>query len=242
MLDFIGVDYNLYVVFWMFFYKIVVDVVNSKGFKLIYWDIVGQMFDWNMGVVMDVDNLCILVGGVVLLLFGILMFIVFMFLFLLGVVIGSMMFLIMFNVVWMMMDNQLWIIVILVSGFNNVIVMVIVMINIGMFVCSGIVIVVGGGIICMIIVNQSGVIGIMFDIYQVESGMCVGGVIIDSNYVGFNGIGFVNFLVNGGMFIFNNVDGNGGGMKVLQICYVLGVGNVCMGMFIVNGFSMNIMF
>ncbi|HLP26555.1 MAG TPA: cellulase family glycosylhydrolase [Acidobacteriota bacterium] len=64
--DLTGNDFNLHVASRTFFHKYVVDAANSRGLKPIYWDISGQMFDWNTGAITDLDNLRVLTGGAAL--------------------------------------------------------------------------------------------------------------------------------------------------------------------------------
>ena len=80
------------------------------------------------------------------------------------------------------------------------------------------------------------------DTYQAESATIAGGVSIDSNNAGFNGSGFANFPATGGTLTFNNVDGNGGGAKALQIRYALGITSARTGSLIVNGVTTSITF
>ncbi len=61
--DLTGADYDLHVASRTYFHKYIVDSANSHGLKPIYWDIAGQMFDWNTGAVTDPDNLLALTGG-----------------------------------------------------------------------------------------------------------------------------------------------------------------------------------
>ncbi len=64
--DLTGADHDLHVASRTYFHKYVVDAANSRGLKPIYWDIAGQMFDWNTGAVTDPDNLRVLLGGAAL--------------------------------------------------------------------------------------------------------------------------------------------------------------------------------
>ena len=80
------------------------------------------------------------------------------------------------------------------------------------------------------------------DTYQAEAATVAGGVTIDSNNAGFNGSGFANFPASGGTLTFNNVDGNGGGSKALQIRYALGATTARTGNLVVNGSTTSVTF
>ncbi|MCW1925718.1 fibronectin type III domain-containing protein [Luteolibacter arcticus] len=68
-----------------------------------------------------------------------------------------------------------------------------------------------------------------------------GGSTLDSNNIGFNGTGFINFPVTGGFLQFVNVGGGGGGNALLSIRYALPTGTRT-GLLIVNGVSQAITF
>jgi rhamnogalacturonan endolyase len=80
------------------------------------------------------------------------------------------------------------------------------------------------------------------DTYQAESASIGGGVTIDNDRSGFNGSGFANFPVSGGVVQWNNVDGNGGGSKTLMFRNALGAGAARTGRLVVNGVAQNITF
>ncbi len=80
------------------------------------------------------------------------------------------------------------------------------------------------------------------DTYGAESAVAGGGVTIDSNNTGFNGTGFANFPTTGGTLAFNNVDGNGGGAKNIQIRYALGAATARTGNITVNGTTTTVTF
>jgi rhamnogalacturonan endolyase len=80
------------------------------------------------------------------------------------------------------------------------------------------------------------------DTYQAESANLGGGVTIDNNHSGFNGPGFVNFPLSGGVAHWINIDGNGGGSKTLVFRYALGASAARAGRLIVNGAAQNITF
>ena len=73
------------------------------------------------------------------------------------------------------------------------------------------------------------------DTYQAESATAAGGVVFESNNAGFNGTGFANFPAAGGTLTFTNIDGNGGGAKVLAIRYANGNAAARTGTIRVNG-------
>jgi rhamnogalacturonan endolyase len=80
------------------------------------------------------------------------------------------------------------------------------------------------------------------DTYQAESANIGGGVTIDNDRSGFNGSGFANFPVSGGVVQWSNVDGNSGGVKTLVFRYALGASAARTGRLIVNGAAQNITF
>ena len=61
--DLTGADFDLHVAARTYYHRYVVNSANSKGLKPIYWDLAGQMFDWNTGSVVDADNKRALTGG-----------------------------------------------------------------------------------------------------------------------------------------------------------------------------------
>jgi pimeloyl-ACP methyl ester carboxylesterase len=77
---------------------------------------------------------------------------------------------------------------------------------------------------------------------QAEAGVAAGGVTFESNNSGYNGTSFANFPTNGGTLTFNNVNGNGGGVKALQIRYALGATAARTGSITVNGTTSNLTF
>jgi endoglucanase len=240
--DLTGADHNLHVASRTFFHKTVVDVANSKGLKPIYWDIAGQMFDWNTGAITDSANETALTGGAALPPPGSSNLTVSTSSLSLGAGAGSTTFSITSNVAWTTTDNQSWITVTPASGSNNATATVAVTANTGTAARSGTVTVAGGSITRTITVNQSGTTGTTPDTYQAESATRAGGVTIDTNNAGFNGTGFANFPANGGTLTFNNVDGNGGGTKALQIRYALGAAAARTGTLTINGTATNITF
>ncbi len=79
-------------------------------------------------------------------------------------------------------------------------------------------------------------------IYQAEAASLGGGVTVDTNHLGFNGTGFVNFPLNGGFVQFNNADGGTGGNATLHVRYALGATAARTGLLTVNGASQNVTF
>jgi hypothetical protein len=80
------------------------------------------------------------------------------------------------------------------------------------------------------------------DTYQAENAVLAGGSVTESVNGGFNGTGYVNFPATGGTTTFNNVDGNGGGIKSLAIRYANGSAGSRTGTLTVNGTAVNITF
>lgn len=80
------------------------------------------------------------------------------------------------------------------------------------------------------------------DTYQAESATLAGGSAAETTNGGFNGTGYVNSPATGGSITFNNVDGNGGGSKVLAIRYANGSGATRTGQLVINGTTTNITF
>lgn len=59
--------------------------------------------------------------------------------------------------------------------------------------------------------------------YQAENASLSGaGTVVETSNSGFTGSGYVNLSSSGGALTFNNVDGNGGGAKVIGLRYALG--------------------
>lgn len=73
------------------------------------------------------------------------------------------------------------------------------------------------------------------DTYQSESATAAGGVVVESNYGGYNGTGFTNHPTTGGTLTFSNVDGNGGGTKSLVIRFSNGGATARTGTISING-------
>jgi len=76
---------------------------------------------------------------------------------------------------------------------------------------------------------------------QAESGTITNGT-FDSNNTGFNGTGFANLAVTGGVLQFNNVTGGAGGTATLVIRFALGATTSRTGNLVVNGVSQPITF
>ena len=70
--------------------------------------------------------------------------------------------------------------------------------------------------------------------YQAENATLTGGDIFESYNAGWNGTGYVNSSTSGGSMQFNNIDGQGGGVKTLTIRYANGV-SAMTGQLVVNG-------
>lgn len=77
---------------------------------------------------------------------------------------------------------------------------------------------------------------------QAESALLTGGGVVESTNTGFRGTGYINFAATGSTLSFNNVSGNGGGQKNLQIRYALGTTAARAGTLVVNGVNRNISF
>jgi hypothetical protein len=78
--------------------------------------------------------------------------------------------------------------------------------------------------------------------YQAENASLGGGVSVDTNHIGYNGTGFVNFPSSGGYVEYQNVDGGSGGSRTLQFRFALGATSSRTGSLTVNGSSQNITF
>lgn len=78
-------------------------------------------------------------------------------------------------------------------------------------------------------------------VFQAEDGTLGGGATVDTNNLGFKGAGFVNFVTAGSTLTFNNVSGNGGGMKTITIRYAMG-NTARSGVMMVNGVSFPLTF
>lgn len=78
--------------------------------------------------------------------------------------------------------------------------------------------------------------------YPGENAVIAGGVLIDTNHLGFRGTGFLNFPVNGGTAQFNAVNGGSGGTKTISIRYSNGGKTARTGNLVVNGVSQAITF
>jgi lysophospholipase L1-like esterase len=78
--------------------------------------------------------------------------------------------------------------------------------------------------------------------YEAESATLAGGAATEATSSGYSGSGYVNFPANGGTATFNNVAGNGGGVKSLGIRYALGGSSSRTGNLTVNGTTTSITF
>jgi hypothetical protein len=78
-------------------------------------------------------------------------------------------------------------------------------------------------------------------VYQAELAARTSGVLVESNYSGFNGTGFVNYPATGGI-TWSNVDGGDGGLTTLRLRYALGNATARTGRITVNGVSQNVTF
>lgn len=143
------------------------------------------------------------------------------------------------NVSWTATDNQTWLSVAPASGTNNASVSVSTTANTGA-VRIGVVTVSGGGISRTITVSQAGQLAPV-TVYQTESGTVGGGTVLETKNGGFLGTGYVNASSNGGFSQNVNVDGRGGGAKLLSIRYALVSGSRT-GRLVVNGVARNITF
>lgn len=81
------------------------------------------------------------------------------------------------------------------------------------------------------------------DTYQAENATLGGGTVTETTNGGFQGSGYVNFPTTGGSLTLSNVDGNGGGSKILTIRYANGSGAARTGQIVINnGTPVNITF
>jgi rhamnogalacturonan endolyase len=80
------------------------------------------------------------------------------------------------------------------------------------------------------------------DTYQAENAVLAGGTVSESTNAGYHGTGYANFSTTGGTCTFNNVDGNGGGAKVLTIRFANGGTAARTGNLTVNGTTTPITF
>jgi aryl-phospho-beta-D-glucosidase BglC (GH1 family) len=80
------------------------------------------------------------------------------------------------------------------------------------------------------------------DVYQAENAALAGGAFTETTNAGYNGTGYTNFPTSGGTCTFNNVDGNGGGVKAIAIRYANGGTTGRTGTLTVNGTTTNITF
>jgi poly(3-hydroxybutyrate) depolymerase len=78
--------------------------------------------------------------------------------------------------------------------------------------------------------------------YDAESATLAGGAVTESTNSGYVGSGYVNFPANSGTATFNNVVGNGGGVKNLSIRYALGATSARTGNITVNGATKSVTF
>ena len=144
------------------------------------------------------------------------------------------------NVGWTVTDNQTWLTESPTSGTNNGSFTVSATANTGTVSRSGVVTVSGGGITRTVAVTQAGQAGTN-PVYQTESGTVGGGTVFETKNGGFLGTGYVNASSNGGFSQIVNVDGRGGGAKLLSIRYALVSGSRT-GRLVVNGVARNITF
>jgi len=79
-------------------------------------------------------------------------------------------------------------------------------------------------------------------VYSGENAVLAGGVLVDTNHLGFRGTGFLNFPLTGGSAQFNSVDGGTGGAKTLSIRYANGAKAVRTGRLLINGVAQAITF
>ena len=98
----------------------------------------------------------------------------------------------------------------------------------------------GGGITRTITVSQAAQPAPVA-VYQTEAGTVGGGTVFETKNGGFLGTGYVNASSNGGFSQNVNVDGRGGGAKLLTIRYALVSGSRT-GRLVVNGVAQNITF
>jgi len=77
---------------------------------------------------------------------------------------------------------------------------------------------------------------------QAESAVLAGGTVAESTNAGYHGTGYANFPTTGGTTTFNNVNGEGGGVKSVAIRYANGTTTARAGSLVVNGSSTGISF
>jgi hypothetical protein len=77
---------------------------------------------------------------------------------------------------------------------------------------------------------------------QAETGTLSGGAILESTNGGYNGTGYVNFPLNGGICSMTGLDGGSGGAKTLVIRYANGSTSSRTGLLVVNGANTGITF
>jgi rhamnogalacturonan endolyase len=78
--------------------------------------------------------------------------------------------------------------------------------------------------------------------YQAEAAIRSAGVLIESNYAGFNGAGFANMPITGGSLEWTNVDGGDGGLATIRFRFALGVADIRTGRLTINGVTQDIAF
>lgn len=77
---------------------------------------------------------------------------------------------------------------------------------------------------------------------QAESAVLAGGTVAESTNTGYHGSGYANSSTSGGTITFNNVNGEGGGVKSLAIRYANGATGTRTGQLTVNGTTSAISF
>jgi endoglucanase len=154
--DLSGSDWNLHNASRTYFHKTVIDVANNKGLKPIYWNIPGEMFDWNSGALLDSPNKSALTGGAALPPPGSWTLNVSTTSLTFGSAAGSQNVSITSNTSWTVSDNQTWLTISPTSGSYNGTVTVTATGNTGTSSRSGTVTVAGGGITRTISVTQNG--------------------------------------------------------------------------------------
>lgn len=145
------------------------------------------------------------------------------------------------NVSWTITDNQSWLTVSPTSGGSSGgTVTVSATANTGSASRTGTVTVTGGGVTGTVTVTQAGSTPTSV-VYQTENGTVGGGTVLETKNGGFLGTGYVNASSNGGFSQNVNVNGLGGGSKLLSIRYALASGSRT-GRLLVNGVARNITF
>lgn len=147
------------------------------------------------------------------------------------------------NTTWTVSDDQSWITPGTTSGTNNGSSSISVLANSTGASRSGTVTVSGGGITRTVTVTQSATSSTTPDTYQAENATRAGtGTVVETQWPGYRGTGYVNLPTTGGSITFSNVDGNGGGTKNLAIRYAHGsTGNRTCNL-VVNGSTRTITF